>query len=485
MKSSVNICFGKLMILIGLLCLIPIGVVVFYPQDLKYSLSFLYSGSFSVGIGTLLYVRSCKKKGSSKENRPALGKKSALVVVGTWLWAILIGALPFVFSGQLPLIQSLFESTSGWTTTGLSVMDVSQVPHIFLFHRSFMQFCGGLGFVMMMVMVTHDPHDMMLFQSEGHPDQLMPTLKKTARTIFKIFLFLLAAGTLAYCMAGMPLFDSINHAMASLSTGGFSVKAGSIGEYDSWAIELVTVVLMLFGTTNFAVLLLLTKGKFKQVWKVSEVKFMSGLIVASVVVLTVLLRFQMDFSWIESFRKALLDGISAISTTGFSSMSYAKWTSAPICVLLVLMIIGGGMGSTAGGIKIMRVDLFLKAIKAHIRREVEDVPGLSSIEFTRAQGKVRATDALIRQIFCFIGVYILILMAGTFLICVFSNCGVIEALFDFASSLGTVGLSFGMTGPQTIEPVLIVEMIGMVLGRLEIFVVFVALYSLRKQFIKR
>lgn len=159
-------------------------------------------------------------------------------------------------------------------------------------------------------------------------------------------------------MAGMPLFDSINHAMASLSTGGFSVKAGSIGEYDSWAIELVTVVLMLFGTTNFAVLLLLTKGKFKQVWKVSEVKFMSGLIVASVVVLTVLLRFQMDFSWIESFRKALLDGISAISTTGFSSMSYAEWTSAPICVLLVLMIIGGGMGSTAGGIKIMRVDLF-------------------------------------------------------------------------------------------------------------------------------
>lgn len=140
MKSSVNICFGKLMILIGLLCLLPLLMVVFYPQDLKYSLSFVYSGLFSIGIGAFLYAHSCKKRGSSKENRPALGKKSALVVVGTWLWAILIGALPFVFSGQLPLIQSLFESTSGWTTTGLSVMDVSQVPHIFLFHRSFMQF---------------------------------------------------------------------------------------------------------------------------------------------------------------------------------------------------------------------------------------------------------------------------------------------------------------------------------------------------------
>lgn len=194
------------MILIGLLCLLPLLMVVFYPQDLKYSLSFVYSGLFSIGIGAFLYAHSCKKRGSSKENRPALGKKSALVVVGTWLWAILIGALPFVFSGQLPLIQSLFESTSGWTTTGLSVMDVSQVPHIFLFHRSFMQFCGGLGFVMMMVMVTHDPHDMMLFQSEGHPDQLMPTLKKTARTIFKIFLFFVGSRHVGLLYGGHASF---------------------------------------------------------------------------------------------------------------------------------------------------------------------------------------------------------------------------------------------------------------------------------------
>ena len=175
-----------------------------------------------------------------------------------------MGALPFVLSGLLNPIQAVFEAVSGWTTTGLSVMDVEATPYIFLFHRGFMQFCGGLGFLMMMIIFVQGKQAMALYSAEGHPDKLLPNIRKTAQTICIMYCGFLVVGVLMYLVCGMNLFDSIIHTMCSLSTGGFSTRADSIGYYDSPAIEAVTIVQMLVGTTNFAALLLLTKGKIMQ-----------------------------------------------------------------------------------------------------------------------------------------------------------------------------------------------------------------------------
>lgn len=167
------------MLLSGLLVVVPLIILPFYTQDKSYALSFIIPSISSVAIGAIACLVG-RKDDSKFEWRSSM-QRGSLTVLFAWGWGVLIGALPFVMSGQLTFVQALFEAVSGWTTTGLSVMDVSVTPHIFLFHRSFMQFCGGLGFVMMMVMLVQDKQSMNLYNAEGHPDKLMPNLKKRHR----------------------------------------------------------------------------------------------------------------------------------------------------------------------------------------------------------------------------------------------------------------------------------------------------------------
>lgn len=161
-------------------------------------------------------------------------------------------------------------------------------------------------------------------------------------------------------------------------------------------------------------------------------------------------------------------------------MSYADWPAAAIGLLMVLMVIGGGMGSTAGGIKLLRICLASKALRFWTRRQVTDSSEITPVTYVRAQGKTTASRDLIRSVFGYIALYLTILVTGTLLICLISNLTLTDSFFDFASSLGTVGLSMGATGPQTADGVLLVEMAGMLLGRLEILIVFKGVYSLKE-----
>ena len=191
---------------------------------------------------------------------------------------------------------------------------------------------------MMIVMLVSDKRSMDLFNAEGHPDKLMPNLRKTARTIFAMYLAFLLAGTAAYAIAGMPLFESICHAMCSLSTGGFSTRLNSIGEYRSLAIELVTIVLMLIGTTNFAVLLLLVRRKWRQALRVSELRFLFLLLIVFVPLIALSLSSGLGMGFGEAFRQALFNGASALSTTGYATMGYDSWPAFSLGILIVLII---------------------------------------------------------------------------------------------------------------------------------------------------
>jgi trk system potassium uptake protein TrkH len=371
----------------------------------------------------------------------------------------------------------LFEAVSGWTTTGLSVLDVSATSNIMLFYRSFMQFCGGLGFVMMMVMLIQDKQSMNLYNAEGHPDKLMPNLKKTAQAICLIYVGFLIIGTVAYVIAGMSWFDAINHTMCALSTGGFSTKLNSIGEYNSFSIEIITVILMLIGTTNFAVLLLLAKGKLRQAMKVSEVKFMFGLLLVFVPITAVSLITGMNMSLGEALRRALFDVSSALSTTGYSTMSYTSWPPLAIGILILMMLIGGGIGSTAGGIKLSRVYLMLRITIQNIRKRILPPRSVEAPYYIKAQGKTPIDAPLATDITGFIACYLVLYVIGTSLLTLTADCSLTEAMFEFASALGTVGLSIGITNPATGAGTLIIEMLGMILGRLEIFIVIIGVNS--------
>ena len=208
-------------------------------------------GGLSVLLGKLVGLHSRSMASILQE------KKSCQVVLFAWAYGFFITMLPFLGLRQYRLTQILFESVSGLTTTGLSVLDVTAMAPIYLFYRSFLQFVGGLGFVMMMLVFFQDKDSMEMYIAEGHSDRLMPNIGRTAHVIFLMYSGFLALGVILYRLSGVSLFEGLLHAMCALSTGGFSNRLYSIGEYNSLLVELVTVLLMLVGTTNFAALLLL------------------------------------------------------------------------------------------------------------------------------------------------------------------------------------------------------------------------------------
>jgi trk system potassium uptake protein TrkH len=275
----------------------------------------------------------------------------------------------------------------------------------------------------------------------------------------------------------MRLFDGIVHAMCALSTGGFSTKLNSIGEYNSFFIEMITVVLMLIGTTNFAVLQLLTKRKFRRAFHVSEVRFMLVLLAIFIPLTAFSLANNLGLSIGEGFRRASFDVTSALSTTGYSTMSYVNWPPFATGVLIILMLIGGGIGSTAGGIKLSRIYLMLRMTYQNIRNRLSPARNVNVSYYHKAQGKTLIDSALSADTMGFIACYLGIYVMGTLLLTLTADCSLTEAMFEFASALGTVGLSIGLTGPTTGAATLVVEMFGMILGRLEIFIVLIGIYS--------
>ena len=483
-KISDSSSIGKLMLLIGSFVITPLIILFWYPEDMKYAPYFLIPGGISIILGTLICIFGKRDIDGANDWRSNMGR-SSLTVLFAWSWGVLMGALPFKLSGQLTIIQSLFEAVSGWTTTGLSVITVTETPTIYLFHRSFMQYCGGLGFIMMMIMFISNKQSMTLYSAEGHPDKLMPNIKKTAQAIFVIYNSCLVLGTIAYRIAGMPWFDGICHSMCSLSTGGFSTKLNSIGEYNSFSIEVITIILMIIGTTNFAALLLLVRGKIKSFFKVSEVRFMFILLAIFIPPTAFSLAKGLNISVAEGFRKSAFDVVSAMSTTGYSTMSYADWPQFAIGVLILMMVIGGGIGSTAGGIKISRVYLLIRIAMMNIRKRLSPWSNVETHNYIKAQGKTPIDADLIDDTTGFFLSYLAIFITGSMAITVTAKCTLVEAMFDFASSLSTVGLSIGITNPATNNATLIVEMIGMFMGRLEIFIVLIGITFGFKMLTKR
>lgn len=405
--------------------------------------------------------------------------QDTIIVVFVWILASFFSAMPFILSGQLNFTQAYFEAVSGWTTTGLSVVNVEAAPKIYLMHRSIMQFFGGIGLVLVMVSALSATFGMKLYSSEGHSDRLLPNLLRSSRMIMSIYIGYIIAGTILYYIFGMPLFDGINHSIAALSTGGFGIKTDSIGAYKSFSIELITIILMILGTTNFAAHLLLVKRNFRKFLKVDEVRFMFLVFGISIPLVAFFSLKNIYGSVSESFRISAFQVVSALSTTGFSTVSFNNWDSFSIFIMIILMVIGGGAGSTAGGIKLYRVYLMIKTFFWNLKKKFMPEHMVNEDFVFKPEGKVYIQESHILDATNYAFIYIVILFIGTGII-VANGYSLQDALFEFASSLGTVGLSVGITSPTTSAIVLWTEIIGMLFGRLEIYVIFIAIIKVFK-----
>jgi trk system potassium uptake protein TrkH len=234
---------------------------------------------------------------------------------------------------------------------------------------------------------------------------------------------------------------------------------------------------MLIGTTNFAVLLLLTKRKWRQAIRVSEVRFMFLLLAVFVPLTAISLSAGLGMSIGEGLRRALFDVSSALSTTGYSTMSYTSWPPFAIGVLILMMLVGGGIGSTAGGIKMSRVYIMLRLALLNIRKRLSPSRKIEAPYYIKAQGKTTIDYSLASDTTGFVVCYLGLFITGALLTTLTAGCSLTEGMFEFASALGTVGLSIGLTSPVTGAGTLIIEMFGMMFGRLEIFIILIGIYS--------
>lgn len=223
---------GVMLMFVAGVILFPLIILPFYQEEIKYLFCFVVPAGIAWLPGFAL-----SKIHIPEDYRLSVGS-DAIIVVGIWLLAAFFSALPFMLAGMLNFTQAYFEAMSGWTTTGLSVVDVTNAPQLFLFFRSVMQFFGGFGIVLVVVSALSESLGMKLYTAEGHNDKLLPNLAKSARLILKIYAGYFIAGTILYIVFGMPPFDAVNHSMAALSTGGFSIKADSIGAYNNLASSL-------------------------------------------------------------------------------------------------------------------------------------------------------------------------------------------------------------------------------------------------------
>jgi len=479
--------YGKIIMFIGGLLVVPLLVLPFYPEEIKYAPSFIMSALFCLALGMMtgMIPRSqlaknlpfFKKSADFQNNKNPQHQKGSLYVLLIWCYGFLIGSVPFIISGLLEPIHALFESVSGWTTTGLTVTDVTALPRIFLFYRSFMQFCGGLGFVMAVVAFMTGKQSASLYDAENHLDRLMPNLRQTGRIIFLIYSGFLAWGILFYRIFGMELFDAVCHAMTALSTAGHTTRINSIGDYSSFPIEIITIILMLIGASNFAVLLLLTKGKIRKIFKITEIRFMLGLLVVFIPLFAVSLAVGMNMGVGESLRNALFGVVSAFSTTGFYNMDFFTMPPFALGLLFLLIIIGGGAGSTAGGIKLSRTYYIIRITRENIRKRLSPHNRVITPEYNTVRGKASIDESLIADTFGFVACYVGVFIIGSLLLTLTEGCSLFDAMFEFAAALGTVGISNGIINADTGNATLIVQMVGMTLGRLEIYVVFAAAYS--------
>ncbi len=463
---------GLVLMLAGGLTLIPLLLLPANPEETRNAPVFALLGLGQLLLGWLLRTRFRHYRELTLSSQ-----EGGVIVLVSWLWVMALAALPFMAIEGLNFSQAFFESVSGWTTTGLSVVDVDNAGALVLFWRSLVQFAGGAGLAIIMMSTLVGPTGVGISNAEGRADQLVPQVRKSARIVLAIYSGYAVLGTLAYWVVGMTPFEAVNHAFAAISTGGFSTRMASIGAWDSVAVEAVSIALMLLGNLSFVTAFYLIQGKLATVARNGEVRVMAVLIPLATALVLVLTCMELYPSLPKAGRVALFEVVSALTTTGFSTVPYTNWDSFGVAVLIVLMLIGGGTCSTAGGLKQFRIHLLWREALWELRQAVRPERAVLARTLWEGERLVTVDAVRVRQLSAFVFLYMAIFAMGSLVLCA---CGykLQDAMFEFASSLGTVGTTIGVTAPNMPLVAMWTETVGMILGRLELFVIFASLFKI-------
>ena len=484
---------GKIMILEGVLMLFPLLVALIYREGIINILAFVIPIGALAIIGALLQI--------PKPRREELYQKEAFALVAAvWIVMSLFGALPFVINRDIPnYVDAFFEITSGFTTTGASILNDVNISHSSLFWRSFSHWIGGMGilvFILIFIPEGKDGSSMHLLRAESPGPQvgkITSKMKVTARILYLIYLGLTVLEVIILMFdkpvagyEGDKFFISLLTAFGSAGTGGFGIIPNSMELMNPFSQYVIAIFLILFGV-NFTLYYLLLIGKIKQVFKSSELKLYAGLVIGGIgiIFISLLTKFQ-AFSQIytaeEAFRHSLFQVASIITTTGYSTTDFNLWPMAARTTLVVLMLTGAMAGSTAGGMKVSRIAIAAKGTYINLRKLINP----RYVPKAKLEGKP-LEEKTINNVFSFITLYFFILLGGVLLLSFDPINGqtindVTHGFFsNFSASLAcisNIGPGFEAVGPYSsyagysaFSKILLSFL--MLIGRLEILPVFV------------
>ncbi len=465
---------GFLMVGLGLLLLIPLCTLFFFRQPPSLIPAFVFPSSASILIGIILW-RAFRPKERIMLSTP----DAAVIVTLIWVIAVLMGSLPFVLTNTLPFVDAIFEAMSGWTTTGLTMVNPENLPPALLLWRSLMQFVGGAGLAVIMLSAIIGSLGPGVYEAEARTDHLLPHVMHTARMIIKIYVSYYILGIGLYLLSGVNAFDAICHAMSGLATGGFSTHTESLAYWNKPSVEMVTMFLMILGTTNFATHHALISSRGKKGLQDAELKLLLWLILIGTFLVALSLPGTFGIGLGTGLRHGVFQVISAVSGTGYTTTTLARWGEFPLFILIILMLIEGGTGSTAGGIKLYRICIIMRSVWWWIKKQFYPPSAVIQRTIWRRGEKLEIQDRHIQAVAAFIGIYLLTYSIGV-LIFLADGFSLKESMFEFASAIGTVGLSVGITRPEMPLASKIAEIFGMWLGRLEFIAIFHAFIRLSR-----
>ena len=437
-------------LLYGERCAVSFGLTILVALAVGFLLTFLCRGSH--GTSSI--------------------KDGFMIVALTWIMLSAIGALPFVFSREIPsYVDAFFETVSGFTTTGATILtDVEALSRGMIFWRSYTHWIGGMGtlVVVVMLMKTTDRSINILKAEMPGPtvDKLAPKSRDTARILYLLYISLTVLETVLLLLGGMGLFDSVVHSLSTAGTGGFGAYNASAANFSPYIQWVLTVFMLLFGV-NFNLYYLLLLGRVRDIFRNTEFKVYLGIIAAAVTIITVdILPLYQSFS--TSLRQASFQVAAIMSTTGFVTADFTVWSPLSKTLLLLLMFLGDCAGSTAGGLKLSRIIILCKMARRELRRTLRP----RVVDVIKMDGH-RLEEQTAHSVAVYFALYMLCI--GALLVALsFSPFDLETNLFSSVSCFNNVGPAFGMAGPvgnySLYQPVLkLLLCVGMLLGRLEIY----------------
>jgi trk system potassium uptake protein TrkH len=463
---------GVLLTMLGGLMWTGLFFAYFYKSG--DALPIFYSGAICIGLGLPLMLLL------KRENRQSLNKREGyLIVAFGWFTMVSFSMLPYLLSGVIPTLpEAFFESVSGMTTTGASVLtDIEAVSKGILYWRSLTQWIGGMGIIVLTVaifpLLGFGGIELFVAEAPGPTsDKIHPRIQETAKRLWAIYVLLTILLCVILNFVGMDFYDSVNHALTTMATGGFSTKNASMAHFDVPAIQYSIVFFMFMAGTNYTIIYYGLKGKLRRVWFSDEFKAYVFLVLFLTIFVTASVYYLTDLPLEKAFRDSIFQIVSLITTTGYVSADYTQWSSGLTMLFFILLFLGASAGSTAGGIKIIRHYVYFKNSFLEFKRILHP----RAVVPLKLDGKP-VPGKIVTHIIIFLLLYLILFILGS-VILTFMGIDFMTAIGAVATSLGNVGPGIGKVGPVDNFAWLSGEVkvflaFLMLIGRLEIFTVLV------------